>query len=107
MNIGALGEGNCSAPLLGPHQELHPLHLQFCPEFQAPASGFLLLWRGWGRGFCLLGGLWWGFRDFFFLPILSAAGQDTERVRRCLGNAFIRSFIQSRALGATLRLAQG
>lgn len=91
---GEGGEGrwgrSVSKPLPGPHQELHPLHFQFSPEFQTPASSLLLLWRGWRRC-CLLGGLWWGFGDFFLLPILSTAGQDTERVRRCLGNSFIHS----------------
>lgn len=88
------GRGGASKPLRGPHQELHPLYFQLSPEFQAPTSSFLLLWRGWRRC-CLLGGLWWGFRDFFLLPILSTAGQDTERVRRCPGNPSIHSIIHS------------
>lgn len=92
-------------PLLGPHQELHPLYFQFSPEFQVPASSPLLLWRG-GRRSCLLGGFWWGFGDFFLLPILSTAGQDTERVSRCLGNACIHSFIQSHEQGPTPCLVQ-
>ena len=77
-------------PLLGPHQELHPLYFQFSPEFQACTASSLLLWRRWRS--CLLGGFWWGLGDFFLLPILSAAGQDTERVRRYLGNACMHSF---------------
>ena len=78
-------------PLLGPHQELHPLYFQFSPEFQACTASSLLLWRGW-RGSCLLGRFLWGLGDFFLLPILSTAGQDTQRMRRCLGNACMYSF---------------
>lgn len=87
------GRGGFSVPLLGPHQELHPLYFQFSPELQAPTSSLLLLRRGWRS--CLLGGLWWGLGDFLLLPILSTAGQDRERVRRCLGNACMHAFIHS------------
>lgn len=83
-------------PLLGPHQELHPLYFQFSPEFQACTTSSLLLWRGWRRS-CLFGGFWWGLRDFFLLPILSTAGQNTESEKvpgKCMP-----AFIQSQVWG--------
>lgn len=91
MLSGCPWERGLRMPLLGPHQEFHPLYFQFSPEFQACSTSSLLLWRGWRRS-CLLRGFWWDLRDFFLLPILSTAGQDTERVRRCLGKACIHSF---------------
>lgn len=64
---------NFRVPLLGPHQEFHPLYFQFPPKFfQACTSSFFLFWRG--RRGCLLGGFWRRLGDFFLLSVLSTVG---------------------------------